>query len=68
MDEANKLNKQLLDDISTAERHLKSASYSVSENRLDLLKDHYFEFVRAKCHDWLKEIEIDREDSSSVTS
>ena len=68
MDEANKRNKQLLNDISTAERHLKNAAYSISENRLDLLKDHYFEFVKTNCPNWLRDTEICRDNSSSVDS
>ena len=68
MNEANKRNKIILDDISTAERHLKNAAYSISENRLDLLKDHYFDFVKTNCPSWLKDIEVCKESSSSIDS
>ena len=67
MTEASKRNKQLFDDISVTERNLRTAKYSSSENRLDLLRDHYFEYVKSKYPEFLKNIEAEKEMSCSFS-
>jgi len=67
MTEASKRNKQLFDDISVTERNLRTAKYSSSENRLDLLRDHYFEYVKSKYPEFLKNIETEKEMSCSFS-
>ena len=67
MTEAGKRNKQLFDDISVTERNLRNAKYSQSENRLDLLRDHYFDYVKSKYPGFLKDIETEKERSGSFS-
>ena len=65
MNEISRRNKRLIDDIMATERSLQEAKHSISENRLELLKDQYFELIKAKCPQWMQEIEAQCKEVSS---
>eukprot|EP00112_Aurelia_sp_Birch-Aquarium-sp1_P017220 Seg397.34 transcript_id=Seg397.34/GoldUCD/mRNA.D3Y31 product="hypothetical protein" protein_id=Seg397.34/GoldUCD/D3Y31 len=51
-------NKKLLDDIEKSEQLLKDASYSISENKLETLKENYYELLKRECPSWLHDVEM----------